>query len=120
VTRAARPKQSRRRRRKILKRAKGYRGARHRLYRSAHEAVMHAGQYAYRDRRTRKRDFRRLWIARVNAAVRGDGLTYSRFMQGLRRAGIELNRKMLADMAVNDPSAFATVVEQAKAALSGS
>ena len=81
---------------------------------------MHAGQYAYRDRRTRKRDFRRLWIARVNAAVRGDGLTYSRFMQGLRRAGIELNRKMLADMAVNDPSAFATVVEQAKAALSGS
>jgi len=101
-----------------LKLAKGYRGARHRLYRTAREAVMHAGQYAYRDRRVRKRDFRKLWIARVNAAARNAGMTYSRFMQGLRRAGVDLNRKMLADMAVSDPEAFAKVVEQAKAALS--
>ena len=101
-----------------MKLAKGYRGARHRLYRTAREAVMHAGQYAYRDRRVRKRDFRKLWIARVNAAARNAGMTYSRFMQGLRRAGVDLNRKMLADMAVSDPEAFAKVVEQAKAALS--
>jgi len=81
---------------------------------------MHAGQYAYRDRRTRKRNFRKLWIARMNAASRSAGITYSRLMQGLRLAGIGLNRKVLADMAVSDPSAFAKVVEQAKAALSGS
>jgi len=118
VTRVTRSKQARRRRKKILKLAKGYRGARHRLYRTAREAVMHAGQYAYRDRRVRKRDFRKLWIARVNAAARNAGMTYSRFMQGLRRAGVDLNRKMLADMAVSDPEAFAKVVEQAKAALS--
>ena len=80
---------------------------------------MHAGQYAYRDRRVRKRNFRKLWIARVNAAARSSGMTYSRFMQGLREAGIDLNRKMLADMAIHDPSAFAKVVEQAKAALPG-
>lgn len=118
MTRVTRSKQARRRRKKILKLAKGYRGARHRLYRTAREAVMHAGQYAYRDRRVRKRDFRKLWIARVNAAARNAGMTYSRFMQGLRRAGVDLNRKMLADMAVSDPEAFAKVVEQAKAALS--
>ncbi|MGD8238682.1 MAG: 50S ribosomal protein L20 [Armatimonadota bacterium] len=120
MTRVTRPKQSRRRRRKVVRRAKGYRGARSRLYKTAHEAVMHAGQYAYRDRRVRKRNFRKLWIARVNAAARSAGMTYSRFMQGLRLAGVELNRKMLADMAVNDPGAFAKVVEQAKAALPGS
>jgi len=81
---------------------------------------MHAGQYAYRDRRVRKRNFRKLWIARVNAAARNAGMSYSRFMQGLRLAGVELNRKMLADMAVNDPGAFTKVVEQAKTALPGS
>jgi large subunit ribosomal protein L20 len=80
---------------------------------------MHAGQYAYRDRRVRKRNFRKLWIARVNAGARSSGMTYSRFMQGLREAGIDLNRKMLADLAIHDPSAFAKVVEQAKAALPG-
>ncbi len=80
---------------------------------------MHAGQYAYRDRRVRKRNFRKLWIARVNAGARASGMTYSRFMQGLREAGIDLNRKMLADLAVHDPSAFAKVVEQAKATQPG-
>ena len=120
MTRVTRPKQSWQRRKKILKLAKGYRGGRSRLYRTAKDAVMHAGQYAYRDRRTRKRNFRKLWIARVNAAARSGGMTYSRLMQGLRLAGVELNRKMLADMAVSDPGAFAKVVDQAKAALSGS
>lgn len=102
---------------RILKQASGYRGARHRLYRAAKEAIAHAGQYAYRDRRVRKRDFRRLWIARINAAARENGVSYSRFMDGMRKAGIELNRKVLADMAVRDTEAFAEVVKASVAAL---
>ncbi|MFQ6132804.1 MAG: 50S ribosomal protein L20 [Armatimonadota bacterium] len=107
----------RRRHNKVLKAAKGYYGGKHRLYKTAHEAVMRARMSAYRDRRRRKRDFRRLWIARINAATRADGLTYSRFMEGVKKAGIVLDRKILADLAVNDAKAFAKIVEQAKAAL---
>ncbi len=97
--------------------AKGYRGARSRSFRSANEQVMHSLQYAYRDRRTRKRDFRKLWIARINAAARRHGLTYSRFIRGLKLAGIEVNRKILADMAVNDPTSFAELVGMARDSL---
>ncbi|MBT9259515.1 MAG: 50S ribosomal protein L20 [Clostridiales bacterium] len=108
---------ARRRRKKILKLAKGYWGAKHRLYRVAREQVLHSLSYAYRDRKARKRDFRRLWIARINAAARLNGLSYSRFMQGLKKAGVAINRKMLADLAVRDEKAFAQLVEKAKAAL---
>lgn len=94
--------------------AKGYRGARSRTYRSANEQVMHSLQYAYRDRRARKRDFRRLWIARINAAARQNGLSYSRFIRGLKLAEIDVNRKMLADMAVSDPASFSELVQKAK------
>jgi len=107
----------RRRHNRVLKAAKGYYGAKHRLYKTAHEAVMRAGMSAYRDRRRRKRDFRRLWIARLNAATRAAGLTYSRFMEGVGKAGIALDRKSLADLAVHDAKAFAKIAEQAKAAL---
>jgi large subunit ribosomal protein L20 len=117
MARVTRGPAARRRRKKIMKLAKGYVGQRHTGYRAAKEAVMHAGQYAYRDRRQRKRDFRRLWIARVNAAARSVGLPYNRFMEGVRKAGIGMNRKMLADLAVADPPAFAQIVERAKAAL---
>jgi large subunit ribosomal protein L20 len=105
------------RHKKILKLAKGYRGRRKNVYRIAKQAVMKAGQYAYRDRRTRKRVFRQLWIARINAASRELGVTYSRFMAGLRKANIDLDRKVLADMAVNDPAAFGSIVEKVKAQL---
>lgn len=108
---------SRNRRRRILKRAKGYRGSRHRLLKTAKQAVDRAGQYAYRDRKVRKRDFRRLWIARINAAVRAHGLTYSRFIKGLKLADIEINRKMLAEIAVSDTTAFSQIVETAKSKL---
>lgn len=108
---------SRNRRKKIIKRAKGYRGSRHRLLKTAKQAVDHAGQYAYRDRKVRKRDFRRLWIARINAATRAHGMTYSKFIQGLKRANIDVNRKVLADIAVNDEAAFAQIVEAAKGQL---
>ncbi len=94
--------------------AKGYRGARSRSYRSANEQVMHSLQYAYRDRRARKRDFRRLWIARINAAARQNGLSYSRFIQGLKLAEVDVNRKILADMAVYDPASFSELVQKAK------
>lgn len=94
--------------------AKGYRGARSRSYRSAHEQVMHSLQYAYRDRRARKRDFRRLWIARINAAARANGLSYSRFIRGLKLAEVEVNRKILADMAISDPASFSELVRKAK------
>jgi large subunit ribosomal protein L20 len=97
---------ARRRRKKILKLAKGYRGGRSKLYRTAADAVDKALQYAYRDRRTRKRDFRRLWIARINAAARINNLSYSRFISGLKRVGVELDRKILAELAVSDPEAF--------------
>jgi len=103
----------RRRHRRVLKAAQGYRGTRRRLYRAAKEAVMHARMYAYMHRRTRKRDFRRLWIARINAASRLNGLNYSRLIAGLKRHGVELNRKMLAEIAVRDPQAFVRFVELA-------
>jgi large subunit ribosomal protein L20 len=105
---------TRRRRKKILERAKGYYGAKSRLYRVATEAVDKALQYAYRDRRAKKREFRSLWIIRINAAVRAFGLSYSQFMSRLKNANIALNRKALADMAYNDPSAFNQLVEKVK------
>ena len=108
---------SRRRRKKVLKQARGYFGARGRLFRTAREAVNRAQAYAYRDRRNRKRDFRRLWIVRINAAARLHGLSYSQLINGLSRADIAVNRKILADLAVRDPSAFASVVEEAKSHL---
>jgi large subunit ribosomal protein L20 len=104
-------------RREVLEQASGYRGQRSRLYRKAKEQVTHSLTYAYRDRKKRKGDFRRLWIQRINAASRENGLTYNRLIQGLNLAGIEVDRRMLAELAVNDPPAFATLVEAAKAAL---
>lgn len=104
-------------RRVILGRAKGYYGAKSRTYRAAKEQVQHSLQYQYRDRRNKKRDIRRLWITRINAAARINGLSYSVFMNGLKKVGVELDRKVLADMAVSDPDAFAQLVEVAKAAL---
>lgn len=108
---------ARARHKKVLALAKGYRGRRKNVYRIAKQAVMKAGQYAYRDRRQRKRQFRQLWIARINAGARLNGLSYSKFMNGLRRAAIEIDRKVLADLAVFDKMAFAQLVEKAKAAL---
>jgi large subunit ribosomal protein L20 len=102
---------------KILKEAKGYRGARGNVFRVAKQAVIKAGQYAYRDRRQRKRQFRALWIARINAAARECGLSYSRFINGLHKAGIEIDRKVLADLAVFNKDAFAALAAQAKAVL---
>ncbi len=106
---------SRRRRKRILKDAKGYWGRRSKLYRTAAEAVTRSQQYAYRDRRVRKREFRRLWILRINAAARSHDMTYSRFMNGLRKANVELDRKQLAEMAVSDDAGFARLVEIARA-----
>ena len=108
---------SRRRRKKILNLASGYRGSHHRLNKTAQQAVAHAGQYAYRDRRARKREFRALWIARINAGARANGLSYNRFMEGLRKANIEVDRKVLAEIAVSDKAGFAALVEQAKQTL---
>ena len=105
---------ARARHKKVIALATGYRGRRKNVYRIAKQAVMKAGQYAYRDRRQRKRQFRQLWIARINAAARINGTTYSRFIAGLTKAGVEVNRKMLADLAVNDAAAFAKLVEVAK------
>ena len=102
---------------KVIARAKGFRGRRNNVFRIANEAVMRAGQYAYRDRRNRKRDFRSLWIVRINAAVREHGMSYSTFMNGLRKAAIAVDRKLLADIAVLDKPAFARFVEKAKASL---
>ncbi len=107
-----------RRHKKVLKQAKGYYGARSRVYRVAKQAVIKAGQYAYRDRRQRKRQFRQLWIVRINAQARECGLSYSRFINGLKKASIEIDRKMLADLAVFDKPAFSAIADQAKAALS--
>lgn len=106
-----------RRRKAVLKLAKGYVGSKHTIYRTANEAVMRAMQYAYRDRKQKKRDFRKLWIQRINAAAKENGLKYSLFICGLSRAGVEVNRKMLADLAVNDPKAFTEFVEIAKKGL---
>ena len=108
---------SKSRKKKVLKQAKGYWGGRSRLFRTAREAVNRAQTYAYRDRRNKKRDFRRLWIARINAAARLNGLSYSQLIHGLTGAGIEINRKILADLAVRDPAAFSALAEQAKAHL---
>ena len=108
---------ARRRHKKIIKLAKGYFNARRKVFRAAKQAVIKAGQYAYRDRRQKKREFRALWIARINAAARVHGLSYSRLINGLGKAGIEIDRKMLADIAVNDAQAFGAIAEKAKAAL---
>jgi large subunit ribosomal protein L20 len=104
-------------RRTVMERAEGYRGQRSRLYRKAKEQVVHSLNYAYRDRRAKKGEFRRLWIQRINAAARLNGITYNRLIQGLALAGIEVDRRMLADMAVNDAATFATIAKAAKAAL---
>jgi large subunit ribosomal protein L20 len=117
MARVKRGVQARRRHKKILKQAKGYYGARSRVYRVAKQAVIKAGQYAYRDRRQRKRQFRALWIARINAAARINGLSYSKFINGLKLAQVEIDRKVLADIAVYDKVAFAAIAEQAKASL---
>ena len=117
MTRIKRGVTTRRRHKAVLNRAEGFRGTRNRLFKRANEAVMRSGQYAYRDRRTRKRQFRRLWIQRINAATREHGLPYGQFIDGLTRAGVEVDRKMLADIAVRDPEAFAQIVATAKAAL---
>ena len=108
---------TRKRRKKVLKLAKGYYGAKSKLFKTAKEAVMKSGQYAYIGRKQRKRDFRRLWIARINAAAKQNGMNYSTFMNGLKKAGVALNRKMLAELAVSDAAAFTALVEKAKAAL---
>jgi large subunit ribosomal protein L20 len=108
---------ARARHKKVLDQAKGYRGRRKNVYRIAKEAVMRAGQYAYRDRRNKKREFRALWITRINAAAREAGVSYSQFIAGLKKAGIDMDRKVLADLAVFDKLAFGKIVEQAKASL---
>jgi large subunit ribosomal protein L20 len=113
MARVKRSVHAKKKRREILEAAKGYTGSRRVRYRAAKEQVMHSGAYAYRDRRDRKAQFRRLWIARINAACRPNGISYSRFMSGLKTAGVELDRKVLADIAVRDPAAFASLVEVA-------
>jgi large subunit ribosomal protein L20 len=117
VARVKRAANAHKKRREVLAQASGYRGQRSRLYRKAKEQVTHSLVYAYRDRKQRKGDFRQLWITRINAAARANGMTYNRFIQGLRLAEVEVDRKILADLAVNDPAAFASLVETARAAL---
>ena len=102
------------RHKKVLKEAKGYFGSKHRLYKSAKEQLMHSGQYAFRDRKQKKRDFRKLWITRINAACRQNDISYSRFIEGLTKAGVEVNRKMLSEIAINDPKMFSEFVKVAK------
>ena len=116
MSRVKRGIHARKKRRATLARAKGYRGDRSRSYKRAKEALLKADSYAYRDRRNRKRDFRRLWIARINAAARREGMTYSEFMHGMRAAELDLDRKVLADIAVNDPEAFRRFAERAREA----
>ena len=110
---------SKNRRRKVLKQAKGYFGSKHRLYKTAQEQLFHSGAYAYRDRKQRKRNFRKLWITRINAACRMNDISYSKFINGLAKANIEINRKMLSEIAIDDPKAFTSLVETAKKALNG-
>jgi large subunit ribosomal protein L20 len=117
MPRVKRSVHGRKKRRKVLEAAKGYVGLKHSTYRAAKEQVEHSLSYAYRDRKARKRDMRRLWIIRINAAARGHGLSYNQFVSGCRKAGIELDRKVLAEIAVVDPEAFGKIAEQAKAAL---
>jgi len=107
------------RRKKVMKLAKGYFGSKHRLYKTAKEQVMHSLTYAYRDRRQKKRDFRKLWITRINAACRENNISYSKFISGLSKAGVEINRKMLSEIAIDNPAAFAEIVNVAKAGLEG-
>ncbi len=114
MPRVKRGNKARKRRKKVLKLAKGYFGSRSKLYRPANQAVMKSLHYAYRDRKNKKREFRKLWITRINAAARQEGLSYSRFINGLRQAEVEIDRKMLADLAVNDSGAFADLVNMAK------
>ncbi|HMA46882.1 MAG TPA: 50S ribosomal protein L20 [Frankiaceae bacterium] len=117
MARVKRAVNAQKKRRELLEQASGYRGQRSRLYRKAKEQVMHSMTYSYRDRRKRKGDFRQLWITRINAAARRNGMTYNRFVQGLKVAGVEVDRKILADLAVTDPSAFAALVEVVRAAV---
>ncbi|MBE3013847.1 50S ribosomal protein L20 [Microbispora sp. NEAU-D428] len=117
MARVKRALNAKKKRRVVLERASGYRGQRSRLYRKAKEQMLHSMTYAYRDRKDKKGTFRRLWIQRINAAARANGITYNRFIQGLRLAGIEVDRKILADLAVNDSQTFATLVESARKAL---
>ncbi len=107
------------RRKKVLKEAKGYFGSKHRLYKTAKEQVMHSGKYAFRDRRQKKRDFRKLWITRINAACKNNDISYSKFMHGLNLAGVTVNRKMLSELAIDNPKAFTDLVDLAKMALDG-
>ncbi len=115
MARVKRSVNAHKKRREVLDQASGYRGQRSRLYRKAKEQVLHSSVYAYRDRRAKKGDFRKLWIARINAAARAEGMTYNRFISGLKNAGVEVDRKILADLAVTDPTAFTALVEVAKA-----
>ena len=117
MTRVKRSVHAKKKRREVLERAKGFRGEANSSYKRAKEAVMKADAYAYRDRRNRKRDFRRLWITRINAAARAEGMSYGTFIHGLQLAGVELDRKVLADMAMHEAAAFSAIVAQAKAAL---
>src|SRR5687767_8364953 len=117
MARVKRSVNAQKKRRETLEQASGYRGQRSRLYRKAKEQVTHSLVYSYRDRKARKGDFRKLWIQRINAAARAQGMTYNRFIQGIKAAGVEVDRKILADMAVNDPTAFTALVELAKANL---
>ena len=117
MARVKRSVHGRKHHRAVMEQAKGYYGNKSRTYRAANEQLMHSMQYAYRDRRARKGDFRKLWIQRINAAARADGITYNRFIQGLKIAGVDVDRRMLADLAVADPKAFSALVEVAKKAL---
>ncbi|GAB3236310.1 50S ribosomal protein L20 [Glycomyces halotolerans] len=117
MARVKRSVNAKKKRRTVLEEAKGYRGQRSRLYRKAKEQLLHSYTYSYRDRKARKREFRKLWITRINAAARANGISYNRFMQGLKLAEVEVDRKILAELAVNDPAAFTGLVEVAKAAL---
>lgn len=117
MARVKRSVNAKKKRREVLEQASGYRGQRSRLYRKAKEQVTHSHVYEYRDRKARKRDFRRLWIQRINAAARAEGLTYNRFIQGLSLAGVEVDRRMLAELAVNEPAGFSALVKVAKDAL---
>jgi large subunit ribosomal protein L20 len=117
VARVKRAVNAHKKRRVVLERASGYRGQRSRLYRKAKEQMLHSLNYSYRDRRARKGEFRQLWIQRINAAARANGMTYNRFIQGLKAAGVEVDRKNLAELAVNDPAAFSAIVQVARAAV---
>ena len=119
MTRVKNGVQTKRRHKKVLKAAKGYFGSKHRLYKTAKEQLMHSGQYAFRDRKQKKRDFRKLWITRINAACRMNEISYSRFIEGLNKAGVEINRKMLSEIAINDPKMFSELVKTAKEGKAG-